>query len=187
MPPVRKRPLIASRSSEQMLGACSPTRPTSPSRVGRALQPGRKTLVGAQVALLAGEPALASYDVFDHALAAMGRSFLSEVAKTSILKTGLPTPISSPPSTGYRHTVRHPAQRLERSDLVLWHRECRDVRLDSGDRGSSRRRVDTVQISRLTQLCRELSAPVAAQHIWRTLCDGPFSRGRFLVAVLPGI
>jgi hypothetical protein len=38
-------------------------------RVGRALQPGRETLVGAQVALLAGEPALASYDVLDHALA----------------------------------------------------------------------------------------------------------------------
>jgi hypothetical protein len=68
----------------------------------------------------------------------MGRFFLSEVAKTSILKTGLPTPISSPSQLVTDLSDRHPAQRLERSDLVPWHKaeDLADATTSSGIGGT---------------------------------------------------
>ena len=50
----------------------------------------------------------------------MGSSFVSEVAKTSILTTGLPTPISLFVQLVTALAGENPAQRLARSDLVLW-------------------------------------------------------------------
>ena len=74
-------------------------------------------------------PELARGHVLDHALAertdggigAHGELLLSEVANTSILRTGLPTPLSSPLNWLPTSRPRIPRSGYRGSDLVHWH------------------------------------------------------------------
>src|SRR5262249_25946912 len=51
----------------------------------------------------------------------MESSVLSEVDDTSILRTGLPTPLCLSSQLATRLSPRAPRSGLERSDFVLWH------------------------------------------------------------------
>ena len=97
--------------------------------IGRTLQPSGEPLAARNVAALSVRVELACSHLFDHALtqrtdsfsALMESSILSEVDDTSILRTGLPTPLwpSSQLATGLSPLA--PRSGLERSDFMQWH------------------------------------------------------------------
>ena len=61
----------------------------------------------------------------------MESSILSEVDDTSILRTGLPTPLWPSAQLATGHSPLAPRSGLERSDFVQWHFPTRGLRTES--------------------------------------------------------
>ena len=93
-------------------------------RLGRAPEERREQLAGADMAALRGRPEIAGSHVLDHALAqrravvgvaSWGAPSLSEVADPSILKAGLPAPLSQPSQLVTALSARHPGLPAQRA------------------------------------------------------------------------